>query len=164
MFYPTFQPTKYRRLFHKLIKHWTNWFIRCRDGENNALILFGSLRIFSYSSVLRAVIGYQCNRLSTYLQEKSLMANSAIWWVPDKFETIQQAINSPSVNSADRIIVRHSICNEHVATNKTVSLIGENHLATLIDGSGTGMVVNITANNAYFSGFTVKRWLWHLPF
>jgi parallel beta-helix repeat protein len=126
-------------------------------GEKIALVLFGLLLIFSYSSVLRAVTGFQYNRLSAYLQEKAIIMGSATWWVPDNFETIQEAINSPLVSLGDTIRVRQGIYNEHLVVNKTVSLIGENRLTTFIDGSGTGTIVNITANNVYFSGFTVKN-------
>jgi len=111
-------------------------------GEKITLVLFGLLLIFSYSA---------------YLQEKAVIASPAIWWVPDNFETIQEAINSLLVSPRDTIRVRHGMYNEHVVVNKTVSLIGEDRLTTFIDGSGTGTVVNITSNNVYFSGFAVEN-------
>jgi len=124
-------------------------------GEKIALVPFCLLLILSHPSVLGAVTGFQRNRLSAYLQEKAITADSAIWWVPDNFETIQEAINSPLVGLGDTIRVRQGIYNEHVVVNKTVSLIGEDCLTTFIDGNGNGTIVNITVNNVYFSGFTV---------
>ena len=125
-------------------------------GKKNALVLSSLLLAFSFSFTLQAVTGSQSNKLSAYLQEKTVIASSATWWVPDNFGTIQEAINSPLVSPRDTIRVRPDIYNEHVVINKPVSLIGENSMTTIIDGSGTGTVVNVTASNVYLSGFTVK--------
>ena len=73
-------------------------------------------------------------------------------------ESIQEAINS--AQSGDTIIVHSGTYYEHVVVNKTVSLIGENRQNTRIDGSGTGAVVEITANNVNISKFTIQNGFW----
>ena len=73
-------------------------------------------------------------------------------------QSIQEAINS--AQSGDTIIVHSGTYHEHVVVNKTVSLIGEDKQNTRIDGSGTGTVVEITANNVNISRFTIQNGFW----
>jgi len=70
-------------------------------------------------------------------------------------ESIQDAINL--AQSGDTVFVHAGTYYEHVVVNKTVSLIGENRDNTIIDGSNTGTVANVTANNVTISGFTIRR-------
>ena len=126
-------------------------------GKKTALVPSSLLLVFSFSFTLQAATGFQCKKLSAHLEEKTVITSSMTWWVPDNFGTIQEAINSPLVSPGDTIRVRPDIYNEHIVINKPVSLIGENRMTTIIDGSGTGTVVNVTANNVYLSGFTVKN-------
>jgi len=75
--------------------------------------------------------------------------------VPGDYPTIQSAINA--ANSSDTILVAAGTYLENVIVNKTVTLIGENSNTTIIDGSGNGTVVLVTANNVSLSRFTVKN-------
>ena len=75
--------------------------------------------------------------------------------VPDDFPTIQQAINN--AGEGDLINVRNGTYYEHVTVDKSVSLVGENRLATVIDGSFVGVVVLITAHNVVLRGFTIRN-------
>jgi len=45
---------------------------------------------------------------------------------------------------------------ENIVVDKSVSLVGENRDLTTIDGSGTGTVISITANNVNIKGFTIR--------
>lgn len=76
------------------------------------------------------------------------------------FTTIQQAINS--ANTGDTITVPAGVYYEHVAVNKTVTLIGENNKTTIIDGSNGGTVLEVTANEVSIIGFTIRNsgWGW----
>jgi nitrous oxidase accessory protein NosD len=51
---------------------------------------------------------------------------------------------------------------ENVIINKTISMVGENASTTIIDGSNSGTVVAITADNVSITGFTVRNsgWGW----
>ena len=64
--------------------------------------------------------------------------------VPDQYSTIQAAIDN--ANDLDTISVRSGMYYEHVVVNKTIAFIGEERNTVIIDGGGTGVVVNITAN------------------
>jgi parallel beta-helix repeat protein len=74
--------------------------------------------------------------------------------VPDDYSTIQEAINHAS--DGDTIFVRNGTYYENVVVNKTVSILGENENATVIDGKGAGTTVQVTGNNVTFSGFTIQ--------
>jgi len=75
--------------------------------------------------------------------------------VPGDYSTIQEAINQAAVGGV--ILVRPGTYYEHVAVNKTVSLVGEDASTTIIDGNGTGCVVSIVCDNVTLTGFTVQR-------
>jgi len=82
-------------------------------------------------------------------------SDSTILIVPDDYEKIQWAIGNAS--DGDTIFVKTGIYYEHVAINKSMSLIGENRSTTIIDGSLTGTVVYVTANNITISDFTIQN-------
>lgn len=75
--------------------------------------------------------------------------------VPDDYSAIQQAINH--ANEGDTIYVKAGTYFENVVVNKTVSLLGENTETTIIDGNENGDCVNVTANRAKISGFTIRN-------
>lgn len=71
------------------------------------------------------------------------------------FLTIQEAINA--ANSGETVYVRNGTYYEHVVMNKSVMLVGESCINTIIDGTGSGVVVQVTANDAGVSGFTIQN-------
>ena len=71
------------------------------------------------------------------------------------FGTIQEAIDAAEIGST--IQVPAGVYYEHVIVNKTVSLIGEEGFASIIDGNNNGMVVEVTANNVLIEGFKVQN-------
>jgi len=75
--------------------------------------------------------------------------------VPDDFPTIQAAINAPNPGVPIRVAPR--TYNEHVVVNKSILLIGEDKETTIINGSGTGTVVNVTADDVDIRGFTIQN-------
>jgi parallel beta-helix repeat protein len=82
-------------------------------------------------------------------------ASSKAIVVPDDYPTITAAIGNASYG--DTIFVKKGDYLENLVVSKSLSLIGEDRSATIIDGGGTGTVVQITANSAVFSGFTVQN-------
>ena len=70
---------------------------------------------------------------------------------------IQEAINVPETLDGYTIFVEEGIYYEHVVVNKTVSLLGENRSATIIDGNRSGTSVMIWSNNVTVSGFTIRN-------
>lgn len=69
--------------------------------------------------------------------------------------TIQEAIDA--ADPGGRIFVYKGIYYEHVNVYKPVKIKGEDRDETIIDGSGTGIVVLITANNVDIQKFTVRN-------
>lgn len=81
-------------------------------------------------------------------------------WFVDKgdnsdFFDLQEAINAAS--PGDIIEVSSGIFYEHLAVNKSVTLIGENSSTCIIDGNRTGNVVTVNANSVHISGFTIQQ-------
>jgi parallel beta-helix repeat protein len=76
---------------------------------------------------------------------------------PGNYTTIQGAINIAMTGDIIFVYDDSSPYYEHVIINKTILLLGESKLTTIIDGSGTGNVVNITANNVNISGFMLRN-------
>ncbi len=69
------------------------------------------------------------------------------------YTTIQDAINNAS--NGDIIYVWAGVYYENLIVNKTVTLIGNGTKNTIINGSGIGDVVYISANFVSISGFTI---------
>ena len=92
----------------------------------------------------------------------TMLEDYDLWEIPHTTEdgdlttfSIQAAINAASPGYT--ILVPAGTYYEHVVVNKTVSLIGEDKYNTIIDGSGTGTVMNVTANNVNITGFTIQN-------
>jgi len=86
----------------------------------------------------------------------SVKAGTDVIYVPTNYTTIQEAINH--ANPGDTIFVyKNRTYFEHVVVNKSVSLVGEDRDSTIVDGSGTGNVFSIEANNVSIESFTVRR-------
>ncbi|NWF86435.1 right-handed parallel beta-helix repeat-containing protein [Candidatus Bathyarchaeota archaeon] len=72
-----------------------------------------------------------------------------------KYSSIQQAINSASPGAT--LFVSSSTYYEHVVVNKSISLIGENKHTTIVDGSNSGTVFDVTSSNVSISDFTMRQ-------
>jgi len=68
---------------------------------------------------------------------------------------IQDLIDN--ANPGDNIYIPSGIYYENIIINKSISLIGENKETTVIDGSGIGDVVYISADWVNISGFTIRN-------
>ena len=71
------------------------------------------------------------------------------------YTTIQEAIDANETLDEHVILVEEGVYYEHVILNKSLALIGENRNTTIIDGNGTGTVVNLTAQNISLSNLTI---------
>ena len=71
--------------------------------------------------------------------------------------TIQSAINAPQTLDTHTILLSSGTYCENIVVNKSVSLVGENRINTLINGSNTGHTISITANNVTVSEFTIQN-------
>jgi parallel beta-helix repeat protein len=86
---------------------------------------------------------------------KVAVATTGTIIVPNDYPTIQAAINA--ANSGYVIKVSARIYNENLLVNKSISIIGENSVNTVIYGNGNGHVINIISSNVIISGFTIQN-------
>jgi parallel beta-helix repeat protein len=88
-------------------------------------------------------------------------AESRTWTVDDDgpadFRLIQEAINSNIVAEGDTVYVRNGIYYENVIVNKRVKLGAESRENTIVDGGGTGRVIEVTADGVAIHGFTIRN-------
>jgi parallel beta-helix repeat protein len=80
--------------------------------------------------------------------------------VPVDYGTIQGAINT--AKEGDTVFVCAGTYYEHIVVNKSLSLIGEDKYATIIDGGGTDWVIFVEpkVENLTIEGFTVRGGGW----
>lgn len=71
--------------------------------------------------------------------------------------TIQQAIDAAETLDGHTIVVASGTYYENVNVNKSLSIVGENRDTTIIDGSGKGIVLYVTANRVRISNLTVQN-------
>jgi parallel beta-helix repeat protein len=71
---------------------------------------------------------------------------------------IQDAIDNAS--SGDMVFVYNGTYYENLVVNKTINLIGEDRVTTIIDGRSISDVVKITANMVNITGFTLQYGGW----
>ena len=72
-----------------------------------------------------------------------------------EFTKIQDAINA--TESGDTVYVYGGEYNENIVINKAINLRGDNKDTTVIDGSKSGAVISIYAEDASVSGFTIRN-------
>ncbi|MCK4366392.1 MAG: right-handed parallel beta-helix repeat-containing protein, partial [Thermoplasmata archaeon] len=70
---------------------------------------------------------------------------------PGNYTTIQGAIDD--ANPGDVVYVYSGTYSEHVLVDKTLSLIGEDKNTTLLNGNGTGIPLNVSADLVNVTGF-----------
>ena len=71
------------------------------------------------------------------------------------YQHIQNGIDNAYEGYA--VYVYNGTYNENLVINKTVNLDGENKLNTIINGNGTGHVIEVSAPNVRVSGFTIQN-------
>ena len=70
--------------------------------------------------------------------------------------TIQEAVDAAAIYG-DTIQVMIGTYNENIVISKSLILRGDDKSRTIIDGGGSGIVVNVTANNVTIRGFTIQN-------
>ena len=91
---------------------------------------------------------------------RSAQAEPRTWTVDDDdlgadFQAIQEAINAAS--DGELIYVYSGIYYEHLIVDKSLTLVGEEKLSTIIDGNETGTVIKVVAKNVAISRFTIQN-------
>lgn len=101
-------------------------------------------KIFAYLTVLVTIL--------SLIPNIRIVANATAPSLIQQY-SIQERINSADNGSA--VTIPAGIYRESITINKTLKILGENKSTTVIQANATD-VVKITANNVYFSGFTVR--------
>jgi len=101
------------------------------------------------------IISTLCSMGITPPVMQHVAANPTTIYVPDTYDTIQKAVDA--ANPYDTIIVRTGIYRESIFINKTLTLIGKDRNATIIDGSRTGNVVRIRGSDVTIKNFTIRN-------
>jgi parallel beta-helix repeat protein len=86
---------------------------------------------------------------------KSVVTSSSTLWVPDNYTNIQEAIDH--AKEGETIFISAGKYYEHIIVDKALSLFGENKYDTIIDGSKSGHVVIVTADNVAISNVTIQN-------
>ncbi len=73
------------------------------------------------------------------------------------YTSIQAAINAPETLDGHIIRVDEGTYFEHVTITKSISLVGEGRDATIVDGSGTGTVIRISASDTSIINLTIRN-------
>jgi parallel beta-helix repeat protein len=81
-------------------------------------------------------------------------ASPGVIYVPPN-GTIQGTINNAS--SGDTIIVPSGTYRESLNINKSLSIVGENSTATIIDGDGAENVISISSNDVTIESLTITK-------
>ena len=76
---------------------------------------------------------------------------------PGNYSKIQDAINDASNGDTVFVYDDSSPYYEHLIVDKPLNLIGENKDTTVIDGSGSGEIVHVSADWVNISRFTIKN-------
>jgi nitrous oxidase accessory protein len=105
-------------------------------------VLLSCLRCTKFNQVeVRASDGYPVHNLNTGLN----------------YTTIQEAISDPETLAGNTIFVEKGMYYEGIVVNKSLSLIGESQIDTVIDGNGTDVVILVEADNVTIRGFSVRN-------
>ncbi len=69
--------------------------------------------------------------------------------------TIQSAIDASETLNRHTLWVESGVYHENVNVHKSLTLIGENQLTTIIDSDNIGTVLSVNADNVSIAGFTI---------
>ena len=126
----------------------------------NRILTLGILFLLVFSTIIPISFGYNV-KISDIEEQSSVLSRGKTLYVggsgPGNYSSIQDAIEDASNGDTVFVFDDSSPYNEFVWINKSINLIGEDRNTTVIDGWGTGykVVVYITVDNVYVTGFTI---------
>jgi len=91
------------------------------------------------------------SRATIYVDDNAIDS----WYDATHVKTIQEGINNAS--TGDTVYVFNGTYFENIIIDKTLTLIGENKINTIINGNGYGNVLSVNENNTIIKSFTIKN-------
>ena len=111
---------------------------------------------FKYYLFQKQYQNYNKKNLIDFIRQAMIKINNWDIIVPDDYNTIQEAINHS--NEYYTIYVRSGVYHENIIVNvNALSIIGENLLTTIVEGSGNKSVFEVNAFLVEISGFNITN-------
>ena len=115
-------------------------------------LVLGIILLFIGASITHSIGGIYIERsIFQNIKSNSKLARSRGY--------IQNLIDNAS--DGDTIYVPNGTYYENIIINKSINLVGENKLNTIIDGSKFGDVIYVSADGVTISGFTIQNSGWY---
>jgi parallel beta-helix repeat protein len=73
----------------------------------------------------------------------------------EHYQTLQKLINN--TKEGERLFLPPGIYHEHLIVNKSITLIGADNHSTILNGSGTGIIMYISASNVSLSNCLIEH-------
>jgi parallel beta-helix repeat protein len=73
------------------------------------------------------------------------------------YRTIQEAADSPETSVGNTLLVHEGVFYENVVVRKSLNLLGEDVLNTIVDAGGKGIAIFVEASNVSITGFTIRN-------
>jgi parallel beta-helix repeat protein len=125
--------------------------VKEKMGEDLYLkgVVLAAIFLFIGASVVLSVMGDNSTFGNTIYVDDDAEPS---WYDSTHVKTIQAGIDNVSIG--DTVYVYSGTYYENVVVDKTINLVGENRDSTVIDGTGFGDVVQLTAHEVSISEFT----------
>jgi len=132
-----------------------------RDRLVKKGLVLGIITLFIGVSIVPCIGGTVENLSSVISRESNSTLNKGTLYVggsgPNNYTTIQDAIDDSSDGDTVFVYNDSSPYNENLLMDKSISLIGENKETTIIDGTGTGYVLEVDASNTVICNMTITN-------
>ena len=132
-----------------------------KDRRVRKALILGIIISFIGASVVPSISGAADNMITHTLVKTFVATDKNILYVGgpggDNYTSIQDAIDAASNGDTVFVFDNSSPYYENIIVDKTIDLIGEDKQTTVIDGSGYGIVVDITVDLVNISGFTIQN-------
>lgn len=116
-------------------------------------LVFGIIFLFIGTNIISS--------FALELKKKSIVLHANNSWLyvggsgPENYTSIQCAIDD--AENGFMIFVYNGVYNESIIINKSLNIIGENKIYTIIDGLYNNYVVNFLADNICIKNFTIRN-------
>lgn len=112
---------------------------------NLIVLLFTSILIFNSNIVVNFVDNASAESNTLFVGGSGL----------DNYDTIQDAVDDAA--EGDEIFIYNGVYTENVVVDKSISIVGENRVSTIVDGGLISDVFDINSDNVIISNITIRK-------